>query len=67
MPQFLLHSVAEGRNKMEESKVIERLMEQTDWANSLVVVEKPNGKLRICLDPKVLKMTGAKFFSKLDA
>ena len=41
-------------------------MEQTDWANSLVV-EKPNGKLRICLDPKVLKMTGAKFFSKLDA
>ena len=66
MRQFLLHSVAEGRNKMEESKVIARLMEQTDWANSLVV-EKPNGKLRICLDPKVLKMTGAKFFSKLDA
>ena len=22
-----------------------------EWLNSLVVVKKPNGKLRICLDP----------------
>ena len=26
----------------------------TDWVSSLVVVEKPNGKLRICLDPRNL-------------
>ena len=26
----------------------------TDWVNSLVVREKPNGSLRICLDPKDL-------------
>ena len=25
--------------------------EPTDWVNPMVVVEKPNGKLRICLDP----------------
>lgn len=23
----------------------------TDWVSSLVVVEKPNGKLRVCIDP----------------
>ena len=28
--------------------------EPTDWVNSLVVVEKPNGSLRIWLDPKDL-------------
>ena len=26
----------------------------TDWVSSLVLVEKPNGKLRICIDPKKL-------------
>ena len=25
-----------------------------DWVNSLTIVEKPNGKLRLCLDPKDL-------------
>ena len=76
----------EELDKMEESKVIAKVTEPTDWVNSLVGVEKPNGKLRICLDPKDLntaikrphypmptledalsKMTGAKFFSKLDS
>ena len=71
---------------MEETGIIATVTEPTDWVNSLVVVENPNGKLRICLDPKDLnaaikrphypmptledalsKMTGAKFFSKLDA
>ena len=71
---------------MEETGVIEKVTIPTDWVNSLVVVEKPNGKLRICLDPRDLnaaikrphypmptledassKLTGACFFSKLDA
>lgn len=33
--------------------VIVKVTESTDWANALVVVEKPRtGKLRICLDPR---------------
>ena len=28
--------------------------EPTDWVNSLVVREKPNGSLRVCLDPRDL-------------
>ena len=58
------------------------LLEPTSWVNSLVCVEKPNGKIRICLDPKALDdnirrpdypmrsiddITATKYFSVLDA
>ena len=39
---------------MERLKVIERVHEPTDWVNSMVIVTKPNGKLRICIDPRDL-------------
>ena len=73
-------------DRMESVGVIDRVTEPTDWVNSLVVVQKPNGQIRVCLDPKDLnkaikrhhyqlptaedilsRMSGAKFFSKLDA
>ena len=72
--------------RMEDMDVIEKVTIPTDWVNSLVTVEKPNGDIRICLDPKDLntcikrphyslptledalaKMSGAQYFSKLDA
>lgn len=34
--------------------VIEKVDESTDWVSSMVVIEKSNGQLRICLDPKDL-------------
>ena len=71
---------------MVKNGVITPIQEPTDWVNSLVIVEKPNGKLRICLDPRPLnraikrehyqlpttenilsQMSGARYFSKLDA
>lgn len=27
------------------------MQEPTDWVSSLLVEEKPNGKLRVCIDP----------------
>ena len=39
---------------MEKTGVTIKVTEPTDWVSSLVVVEKPNGKLRICLDPRDL-------------
>jgi predicted double-glycine peptidase len=50
----------------------------TDWVSNIVVVEKSDNKLRVCLDPKhlnkavkrshfLLPTKGAKFFSKCDA
>ncbi|GBL79545.1 Transposon Ty3-I Gag-Pol polyprotein [Araneus ventricosus] len=34
--------------------VVSPVDKPADWVNSLVIVEKPNGKLRICLDPRNL-------------
>ena len=39
---------------MVDLGIIEPVDEPTDWVNGLVIVEKPNGKLRICLDPRPL-------------
>jgi len=36
---------------MEELDVIEKVEEPTDWVNCMVMIVKPNGKLRICIDP----------------
>ena len=40
-------------DRMLELKVIRKLdiNEATDWCHTLVLVRKPNGKLRVCLDP----------------
>lgn len=39
---------------LEKIKVIESVSEPVDWLSNIVVVEKPNKKLRICLDPQNL-------------
>ena len=39
---------------MENDDVIRKVDEPTDWVTSIVIVEKPNKKLRICLDPRNL-------------
>ena len=40
--------------ELEAKGIITKVTQPTDWVNSIVVKEKPNGKLRICLDPKDL-------------
>ena len=39
---------------MVDLNIITPVTEPTDWVISLVVVEKPNRSLRICLDPRDL-------------
>ena len=39
---------------MVKNGVITPIQEPTDWVNSIVIVEKRNWKLRICLDPRPL-------------
>ena len=36
---------------LEQKGIIEKTEGPVDWASNLVIVEKPNGALRICLDP----------------
>ena len=60
-------------DKILKLGIIVPVNEPTEWVNQLVVTEKPNGKLRMCLDPRdptaeqlFSEMSGAKFFIKLD-
>jgi len=41
---------------MEKLGVIVRQEEPTEWVNSLVVVQKPNGAVRLCIDPRDLNV-----------
>ena len=45
------------RQKLDEmvaKKLISPVTEPTPWVSNLVIVDKPNGDIRICLDPKTL-------------
>ena len=39
---------------MAEMGLIQPIHEPTDWVNSLIIVEKQNGRLRLCLNTKDL-------------
>ena len=54
IPHALKEKLKIELDKIVEQDVIERVTEPTDWVSSLVVVEKSNGKLRVCLDPRNL-------------
>ena len=38
-------------NKIEELGVIEKVLQPTDCVNAVVVIEKPDKSLRVCIDP----------------
>ena len=88
MPLSLRDDIKAELTDMQSRGIIAKVNEGelTAWVNSLVYRRKPNGQLRICLDPKDLnrairmehhvipsldeilpKLTGAKYFSIVDA
>jgi len=46
----------EELSRLTELGIISKMNEPTSWVNKIVMVEKPNGSIRICLDPKNLNM-----------
>ena len=54
IPAALRDRLKKELDTMEKNSVIKRIEEPTEWVNSLVLVEKPDGSLRICLDPRDL-------------
>ena len=54
VPVTLRSRVKDELDRMEVLGVAERVHEPSDWVNSMVTVIKPNGKLRICIDPRDL-------------
>ena len=54
VPLSLMPKLKETLEKMTEMDVISKVEKATDWVNSLVIDEKKDGSLRLCLDPKDL-------------
>lgn len=54
VPLALHNKLKATLDELEKSNIISKVDEPTDWVNSLVIIEKPNGALRICLDPRDL-------------
>ena len=54
VPLALKKRLKEELACLEKASVIKKEEEPTDWVSSLVVTEKPNGKLRVCIDPQHL-------------
>lgn len=54
IPLGLKSKLCDELNRMVELGVIQKVNHPTPWVNSLVVVAKKNGQLRICLDPRPL-------------
>ena len=50
----LIPKIEKELDNMLENGILDWVNEPTDWVNSMVVREKPDGSLRICLDPKDL-------------
>lgn len=54
LPQVLLNKFEKELNKMIENGIVSKVSEPKKWSSNVVLVEKPDGSLRICLDPNEL-------------
>ena len=51
MPYSLLDKLKKKLEELEGKDIIQKVDRSTPWVNSLVIVEKRDGSLRLCLDP----------------
>ncbi|GFS43630.1 transposon Tf2-9 polyprotein [Nephila pilipes] len=54
VPQALQPKLKSTLNNLEKEGIVSKVNKPTDWVQSLVMIEKPNGNLRLCLDPRDL-------------
>ena len=54
VPSALQPKLEAALDEMEKKSIMSKVEGFTPWTNSLVIWEKANGKLRICVDPKDL-------------
>ena len=54
LPYAKYDQLKETIARLEEEEIIAGVDKPTDWVPNLVITEKRNGSLRICLDPRPL-------------
>lgn len=52
----LLEPLLKTLNDQVKREIIEKVDEPAEWVSNLVIVEKPNKSLRVCLDPQELNL-----------
>ena len=62
LPLGALDKVGAELRRLEELGVIESISEPSPWISALLVVAKPDGLIRICIDPKT-SLVGAMLHS----
>ncbi|GFO15056.1 retrovirus-related pol polyprotein from transposon 297-like protein [Plakobranchus ocellatus] len=54
VPPAIMPELKKKLKEMEENGIIEVVDEPTEWVHNLVIAQKSDGSLRLCLDPKAL-------------
>ena len=54
VPVPLRDTLKSELDKMVKNGILAKVTEPTSWVSSLAIVKKPNGKIRVCLDPRDL-------------
>lgn len=54
IPAKIVDRVKQKIDELEATGIVERVDEPAQWVHNLVVVEKPDGSVRLCLDPREL-------------
>lgn len=54
VPLPLIDQLKETIEDLEKKEILAKVEGPSDWVHPLVLVRKPNGKIRICMDPKYL-------------
>ena len=54
VPVPLRDTLKSELDNMVKNGILAKVTEPTSWVSSLVIVKKPNGKIRVCLDPRDL-------------
>ena len=54
VPYALMNKLKTELDRMKRLDIIEEIDEPTEWVSSLVIIEKADGRLRVCLDPSDL-------------
>lgn len=54
IPAKIVNRVKQKIIGLEHKEIVQHVDEPAEWVHNLVVAEKPDGTVRLCLDPKEL-------------